>query len=138
MDPGTFTIYLGVKGKPEGLIHHNYFLGSNFKEYADNIFRTAVAPEKPYYYVNVSSKSNPACAPEGCENIFVLCPVPDLRYKPDWSDSDKLADTILRDLSQRTGFDFVANTVTRTIWTPLDWEKNSTSTAAAGLVWRTD
>ena len=90
MDPGTFTIYLGVKGKPEGLIHHNYFLGSNFKEYADNIFRTAVAPEKPYYYVNVSSKSNPACAPEGCENIFVLCPVPDLRYKPDWSDSDKL------------------------------------------------
>lgn len=128
-----FTIYLGVKGKPEGLIHHNYFLGSNFKEYADNIFRTAVAPEKPYYYVNVSSKSNPACAPEGHENIFVLCPVPDLRYKPDWSDSDKLADTILRDLSQRTGFDFVANTVTRTIWTPLDWEEKFNLYRGSGL-----
>lgn len=117
-----FTIYLGVKGKLDNLIHHNYFLGSNFKQYADTIFKTSVAPEKPYYYVNVSSKSNPACAPEGHENVFILCPVPDLRYKPDWSDSEKLADTILEDLSQRTGFDFKANRVTQTIMTPIDWK----------------
>jgi phytoene desaturase len=117
-----FTIYLGVKGKLDNLIHHNYFLGNNFKQYADTIFKTSVAPEKPYYYVNVSSKSNPACAPEGHENVFILCPVPDLRYKPDWSDSEKLADTILEDLSQRTGFDFKANRVTQTIMTPIDWK----------------
>ena len=79
-----FTIYLGVKGKIPNLIHHNYFLGSNFKDYADTIFKTSVTPEKPYYYVNVSSKSNPESAPEGCENLFILCPVPDLRHKPDW------------------------------------------------------
>jgi phytoene desaturase len=117
-----FTIYLGVKGKLDQLIHHNYFLGSNFKQYADTIFKTSVAPEKPYYYVNVSSKSNPDSAPEGCENVFILCPVPDLRYKPDWQDAETLADTILTDLSQRTGFDFKANRVTQTIMTPVDWK----------------
>lgn len=116
-----FTIYLGVKGKLQNIHHHNYFLGDNFKQYADTIFTTSVSPQKPYYYVNVSSKSNPECAPEGCENIFILCPVPDLRYKPDWSDSEHLADTIMDDLSQRIGFDLKANTVTRTIYNPVHW-----------------
>ncbi len=128
-----FTIYLGVKGKLDQLIHHNYFLGSNFKQYADTIFKTSVAPEKPYYYVNVSSKSNPASAPEGCENVFILCPVPDLRFKPDWSDAQKLADNILSDLSQRTGFDFKANTITQTIMTPVEWQDTFNLYRGSGL-----
>lgn len=128
-----FTIYLGVKGKVDQLLHHNYFLGSNFKAYADTIFKTSVAPEKPYYYVNVSSKSNPDCAPEGCENLFILCPVPDLRFKPDWSDAEKLADTILEDLTQRTGFDYKKNTVSRTILTPIDWQDKFNLYRGSGL-----
>jgi len=34
-----FTIYLGIKGKISGIQHHNYFLGNNFRAYADTIFR---------------------------------------------------------------------------------------------------
>lgn len=116
-----FTIYLGVKGKIEGLHHHTYFLGNNFNEYASNIFKTSISPEKPYYYVNVSSKSNPDCAPEGCENLFILCPVPDMRYKPDWSDSDKLADTIIEDLGNRVGYDIKSNIMTRRVYNPVEW-----------------
>lgn len=117
-----FTIYLGVKGKVPNIHHHNYYLGSNFRDYASTIFKLSVNPEKPYYYVNVPSISDPACAPEGCENLFILCPVPDLRFKPDWSDADRLADTILDDLGARTGFDYRANTLTRTVYTPVDWQ----------------
>jgi len=116
-----FTIYLGVKGKIDGIAHHNYFLGNNFRAYADMIFKTSVAPEKPYYYVNVASKSNPQCAPEGCENLFILCPVPDLRHKPDWSDAETLADEIIRDLGERTGFDIANNILSKTVYTPVDW-----------------
>jgi phytoene desaturase len=130
---GPFTIYLGVKGKIDGLHHHNYFLGSNFNEYASNIFKTSVNPEKPYYYVNVSSKSNPECAPEGCENIFILCPVPDLRYKPDWSDSEALADNIIEDLGNRINFDLKGNTLTRTIYSPVEWEKMFNLYKGSGL-----
>lgn len=128
-----FTIYLGVKGKTENLIHHNYFLGSNFKDYADNIFTSSSNPEKPYYYVNVSSKSNPASAPEGCENLFILCPVPDLRFKPDWSDSEQLADTIIDDLSARIKMDLRKNTITRTILNPIDWEGKFNLYRGSGL-----
>lgn len=117
-----FTIYLGVKGTIPNLHHHNYFLGDNFKGYADKIFKMSVNPEKPYYYVNISSKSNPDCAPEGHENLFILCPVPDLRYKPDWKDKEELATTILKDMSERIGFDLIGNRVTQTILDPVDWQ----------------
>ncbi|MFO7526955.1 MAG: phytoene desaturase family protein [Ignavibacteriaceae bacterium] len=118
-----FTIYLGVKGKTDKLMHHNYFLGNNFSGYADKIFTSSISPKKPYYYVNVLSKSEPQSAPEGCENIFILCPVPDLRYKSDWSDKEAFAEDIIKDLSNRINFDLPANTLVKKIYSPVDWEE---------------
>ncbi len=128
-----FTIYLGVKGKIEGLNHHNYFLGDNFKEYADDIFKLSVNPDKPYYYVNVSSKSNADCAPEGCENLFILCPVPDLRYKKSWDDAEKLAETIIDDLGKRVGYDIANNIVTKIILSPTEWQNSLNLYRGSGL-----
>jgi phytoene desaturase len=116
-----FTIYLGVKGKIDKLAHHNYFLGSNFRGYADTIFTSSISPQKPYYYVNALSKSETSCAPEGCENLFVLCPVPDLRYKKSWEDKEELAQNIIDDLSKRVGFDIQNNIITKKILAPDDW-----------------
>jgi len=117
-----FTIYLGVNGKIPGIEHHNYFLGNNFRDYADTIFRTEVTPQKPYYYVNVASKSNPKSAPEGCENLFILCPVPDMRVKPNWDDAEKLADEIIEDLGERVGFDIKNSLLSKTVYTPNQWK----------------
>ncbi|MCU0415678.1 MAG: phytoene desaturase family protein [Cytophagaceae bacterium] len=128
-----FTIYLGVDGKIPDLHHHNYFLGSNFKDYADTIFKTSVSPEKPYYYVNASSKSNPDCAPPNCENLFILCPVPDMRYKQDWSDAETLADTIIDDLGKRVGYDIKNNILSKTILHPGDWKDKFNLYKGSGL-----
>lgn len=128
-----FTIYLGVKGKIDTLSHHNYFLGDNFKEYADKIFKSTVSPEKAYYYVNVSSKSDPDCAPEGCENLFILCPVPDLRFKKDWKDAKELTEYIIEDLSKRVGYDIKSNIITQTVLTPEDWQNNLNLYKGSGL-----
>ena len=116
-----FTIYLGLKGKIDKLGHHNYFLGSNFRGYADTIFTSSISPQKPYYYVNALSKSEANCAPEGCENLFILCPVPDLRYKKSWEDKEELAKNIINDLSKRVGFDIQSNIITKKILAPDDW-----------------
>lgn len=128
-----FTIYLGVKGKLDNLHHHTYFLGEGFEDYAKKIFRQSVNPEKPYYYVNVTSRSNPDAAPEGCENLFILCPVPDLRYKPDWSDTEALADTIIADMSERLGYDLKKNTISRTILNPIEWRDKFNLYKGSGL-----
>lgn len=128
-----FTMYIGVKGKIDKLMHHNYFLGNNFRGYADKIFTSTISPQKPYYYVNVLSKSVPECAPDGCENLFILCPVPDRRFKPDWDDKNELAQNIIDDLSARTGFDIDSNTLVKQIYTPFDWEKMFNLYRGSGL-----
>jgi phytoene desaturase len=128
-----FTMYIGVKGKIDNLHHHNYFLGTNFEEYSGKIFKNSISLSKPYYYVNVNSKFNDNCAPEGHENLFILCPVPDLRYKPDWSDRQELADNIIKDLSQRIGYDISNNIVSLTILDPKDWEKAFNLYRGSGL-----
>ena len=128
-----FTIYLGVNGKIKNLIYHNYFLGNNFKSYADKIFTSSISPEKPYYYVNVPSISEPDAAPEGCESLFILCPVPDLRFKADWDDAEQLADNIISDLSKRIGFDIKSNLKTMKVMTPKDWESSFNLYRGSGL-----
>lgn len=128
-----FSMYLGVKGKIEHLDHHNYFLGTNFNDYSKNLLKTSITPEKPYYYVNVNSKFNKECAPEGHENLFVLCPVPDLRYKKDWNDSEKLSENIIRNLSERIDFDIDANLAHKTVWTPVEWENQFNLYKGSGL-----
>ncbi len=127
------TIYLGVKGKIENIHHHNYFLGTNFKEYANGIFQNNVSIEKPYYYVNAISKYNPESAPEGCESLFILCPVPDLRYKPDWSDSEQIVNNIIDDLSQRINFDIRSRIVSQTVLTPVEWQNMFNLYKGSGL-----
>ena len=117
------TIYLGLDTKVPNMYHHNYFLRRNFEEYAGKIFKNKIKLDKPYYYVNIQSMHNPNYAPEGKECIFILCPVPDLRYKSDWSDDDEIADSIIQDLSERTGFDFQAHTEVRVVLTPEHWEE---------------
>jgi phytoene desaturase len=118
---GTLTFYLGVNTKISNIQHHNYYLGSNFKEYADKVFTNPGKFEKPYYYVNVLSGSNPDCAPEGCESLFFVCPVPDLRFKPDWSDREEIVNSIISDFSERVHMDINSKIVTKTIYTPLEW-----------------
>ncbi len=117
------TIYLGVKGRMENIHHHNYFLGDrDFADYSNGIFRNKVSLEKPYYYVNANAIFNPQSAPEGCENLFILVPVPDLRFKPDWSDRERIADAVISDLSARTGHNIEANLMTRVVLDPVDWQ----------------
>jgi phytoene desaturase len=108
-------------------------LGSNFKEYADNIFTSSISPQKPYYYVNASSKSDEGCAPDGCENLFILCPVPDLRYKKSWEDKEELANNIIEDLSKRVGYKIQSNMLTKKILAPDDWEKMLNLYRGSGL-----
>ena len=116
-----FTMYLGLDTKLDDTPLHNYFLGNNFKEYSGKIFRNDIKLDQPYYYVNVVSKSDPESAPEGCESVFVLCPVPDLRYKPDWSDREEVAANILEDISERIGVDMKKHVISKTIMTPVEW-----------------
>jgi phytoene desaturase len=130
---GPLTIYLGLKSKLQGVHHHNYYLGSNFREYADRVFKNPEIMEKPYYYVNVLSSSNPGCAPEGCESLFFVCPVPDLRFKKSWHDRETIADSIIDDFSVRIGRNIRQEIVSRTVFSPVEWQQQYNLHRGSGL-----
>ncbi len=130
---GSLTIYLGLKCKMSQVFHHNYYLGTNYRNYADEIFKNPNALQKPYYYVNVLSKHNAGCAPEGCESLFFVCPVPDLRFKPDWSDREKIVDSIIMDFSRQIKQDIRPEIISKTIYTPVEWQNRFNLFKGSGL-----
>jgi phytoene desaturase len=117
------TLYLGLDQKIPALHHHHYFLGNNFQEYAGKIFKNEIGLDQPYYYVNTVSRFNPGSAPEGCESLFILCPVPHKLFKPDWSDREQAADGIIADLSTRLGVDLPKHIISKTVIDPDGWEQ---------------
>ncbi len=133
-----FTLYLGLNTKVDSLHHHHYLLGDNFEEYAKDVFTRSDMDESPYYYVNVLSRSNPECAPEGGESILVVCPVSDLRYKKSWNDKEAFANGIIADLSKRTGVDIAGSVVSKTIMSPEEWASAFNLHRGSGLGLRHD
>ena len=130
---GYLTFYIGVKTKLPQVNHHNYFLGSNFEEYANNVLQNPDSLQKPYYYVNVVSKHNPDCAPEGCESLFFVCPVPNLYYKPNWDDKDSIVNSIIQDFSKRINQDIEPEIISKTIYTPIEWQNRFNLHRGSGL-----
>lgn len=73
--PSAFVVCLGVKKKIKNLRHHNIFFNGSPKGHYDQIFKTPAWPKEPSFYVCAASKSDPAVAPKGAENLFILVPV---------------------------------------------------------------
>lgn len=130
---GYLTVYIGLNIKLTEVEHHNYFLGSNYEEYAKDVMKKPGTLEKPYYYVNVVSKHNAGCAPEGCEALFFVCPVPNLIFKKDWSDKNEIVDSIIQDFSRRINRDIAKHIIFKTEYTPMDWQNRFNLYMGAGL-----
>ncbi len=130
---GYLTFYLGIKCKLPQVNHHNYYLGTNYEEYANNVMKDPDILQKPYYYVNVLSKYNESCAPDGCEALFFVCPVPNLYFKSNWNDRDAIVDSIIEDFSERIGKDIGPEIISRTVYTPEDWRDKFNLHRGSGL-----
>ncbi|MDI1355387.1 MAG: phytoene desaturase family protein [bacterium] len=75
MAPTSLIFYLGTTKKIDKLVHHNLFFDADFKQHAADIYKEPRWPEDPLFYVCAPSKTDPAVAPEGHENLFVLIPL---------------------------------------------------------------
>ncbi len=79
MAPSSLLFYLGLDIKVNELLHHNLFFDRDFQLHAQEIYEDPKWPSDPLFYVCCASKTDPSCAPEGGENMFLLIPVaPDL------------------------------------------------------------
>ncbi len=73
--PSSLIFYVGVNKRLQGLRHHNLFFDADFGLHAQEIYETPQWPTEPLFYVSAPSVTDPAVAPQGCENLFILIPV---------------------------------------------------------------
>src|SRR3954452_14749198 len=75
--PGAVLAMLGVEGRLPQLAHHSLFFTADWDRNFGDIFGPdARVPDPASIYVCKPSETAPSVAPEGCENLFVLVPVP--------------------------------------------------------------
>ncbi|MBL3699661.1 phytoene desaturase family protein [Leucobacter luti] len=75
--PGAVLVLLGVRGELPQLAHHSLFFTSDWDANFDAIFGPDPAlPDPASIYVCKPSATDPDVAPPGCENLFVLVPIP--------------------------------------------------------------
>lgn len=75
--PGAVLAMLGVDGRLPQLPHHTLFFTRDWGQNFGDIFgKDARVPDPASIYVCKPSETDPTVAPDGCENLFVLVPVP--------------------------------------------------------------
>ena len=131
----AFMLYLGLDGKLDGMLHHNFYLSGRYRENFEAIFRDRRLPEDPSFYAVVASKTEPRLAPEGKDGLFVLVPVPHLGPNVDWGrDGEAFREKVYGLLERRCGLDR-DRVVYEKVRTPVDWrdEYNLEEGAAFGI-----
>lgn len=79
-----FLLYIGTRKKYPTLEHHTLILSERYKELIADIFDKKIVPDDFSMYLHVPTRSDPSMAPEGCESMYVLIPVANLRGGQDW------------------------------------------------------
>jgi len=105
MAPGSLLYYIGLNRKLNDVVHHSLFFDVPFDEHAKDIYVTEQWPDKPLFYVSVSSLTDPNAAPKGGENLVFLIPVAAGLEGDTEELRNKYLDIILERFKKNTGHD---------------------------------
>ena len=121
----AFLLYLGVNKKYPQLKHHTLILSERYKELIDDIFDNKILPDDFSMYLHIPSQTDPTMAPEGCESMYVLIPVPNLESRINWEKIKRTyTDSILTFLENDFGLtDLKRSIAVLETFTPSDFKK---------------
>ncbi|MEO5719374.1 MAG: phytoene desaturase family protein, partial [Chthoniobacterales bacterium] len=115
------VLYLGLKRRPEQLLHHNFVFSRDPHEEFDFIYKKGEPAPDPTCYVCAPARSDPAVAPAGGEALYVLVHTPYLRKHHDWKKMlPEYRRVILRKLQRAAGLEIESDIVTESALTPQD------------------
>ena len=75
MAPSCLLYYIGLNKKLKNILHHSLFFDVDFVKHGIEIYTEPKWPTDPLFYVSATTVTEPAGAPENCENLFFLIPV---------------------------------------------------------------
>lgn len=119
----AFLIYLGVRKKYDRLSHHTILLSHRYRELLTDIFNRKILADDFSLYLHVPSRTDSTMAPAGCESIYILAPVPNLKGPTDWSEvKEAFAEKIISHLEAWGLEDLRSHIEVRRIFSPLDFK----------------
>lgn len=127
----AFLMYLGLDRRYPALRHHTLVVPSDLRAACDDIFRRHRVPPGPPFYICNPNKTDPALAPAGCENLYVLVPVPSQTpgHELDWSlEGPRLESAMLERLERFGLAELRRHIVVRRTFTPADFTRDYSAT----------
>ena len=133
-----FVYYFGTDRRyrdttPE-LAHHNIILSDRYKELLDDIFGDKILAEDFSLYLHMPSLTDPSIAPDGCENFYVLSPVPNLLDGTNWEEmGPRYKDRIVQFLEDNYLPDLSKHLIAEHYITPLHFQNTLNSHRGAAF-----
>jgi phytoene dehydrogenase-like protein len=89
------ALMLGLRGRTPGLVHHAIAFPADYDAEHDDVFLHRRPVHDPTVYVSATCATDPAEAPEGMENWFVLVNAPAIGDGADWAaEAERLVDRL--------------------------------------------
>jgi len=137
IEPGGsgMALLLGIDGTYPQLAHHTKFMPADYQSDLRAMFETRRIPDDPGIYLCASTRTDATAAPDGCENLFVLCSAPAIDGRIDWRTAGAAyRDRIVQTLEERFGLtDLSRRIVVERRFTPEDLQ--SVYNANAGSIY---
>ena len=112
-----------MKKRLNNLRHHNLFFDEDLEQHAHEIYTDPTWPSRPLFYVCLQSLSDPSCAPQGHENVFVLIPLA-AGLKDSEEMREKYYDIVMTRLETYTGQSIRDAVVVKRAYTMRDFESD--------------
>jgi phytoene desaturase len=118
-----FILFLGVRGRDPRFGHHNIFFSDDYPREFAQIHQDKVAPREPTIYISISARTDPAHAPAGHDNWFVLVNTPARDPNQPWTTTEARGyrDLVLQRLAKFGLDDLPGRIVAEQIFTPTDF-----------------
>ena len=113
----ALMFYIGYTEPLPHQLHHNVYFSRDFEANLRELFVENRVPSDPSFYTCLSNRTDPADAPAGCENLYVLVPVPNLTGE----DARAAAPRVLETVIQRVGLKRERMQFVETL-TPHEWQ----------------
>ncbi|HXK52813.1 phytoene desaturase [Candidatus Nomurabacteria bacterium] len=123
------VLYLGIKKQYPQLLHHTLIISKRYKGLIQDIFKSKVLPDDFSMYLHAPSRTDKSMAPEGCESLYLLVPVPNLAANIDWDvEAEPFSNKIIDFLENSFGLENLRNNIeVQKVFTPLNFrtERNN-------------
>ena len=122
LSTSAVVFHWAVRGSFPQLDLHNVFFSAHYRREFQHLQRGEIDFD-PTWYVYISSKKNPADAPSGFENWFVMANVPAQRDLPWEALVERLREEAFDRLSKALGIDLKSLVNEQRVITPLEMER---------------